>query len=253
MTKKIYFISDAHLGAQTIENPRKQEKLLVRFLETVKQDASALFLMGDILDFWFEYKKVIPRGFTRFFGKIAELTDSGIEVHWFTGNHDMWIFDYLPNELGVIVHRKPEEIALMGKHFFLAHGDGLDNRSISFRIIQTLFHNRFCQWLFSGVHPRWAIGLGHAWSKHSRETGKHNGYMGEEKEYLVNFAKKYLKQENPAIQYFIFGHRHIVLDLKIAPDSKVLILGDWISEFSYAVFDGNDVLIDFFESEKSVI
>jgi len=249
MSKKIYFISDAHLGAQTIANPREQEKELVRFLDFIKQDASALFLMGDVLDFWFEYKKAIPRGFTRFFGKIVELTDSGIEVHWFVGNHDMWIFDYLPNELGVTIHYKPEEITLLGKRFFLAHGDGLDNRSTSFRIIQSIFHNKFCQWMLSTIHPRWAIGLAHAWSKHSRVTGKHNSYQGEDKEYLVCFSKKYLKEKNPEIQYFIFGHRHIVLDLKIASDCKVLILGDWISEFSYATFNGNDVLIDFFETE----
>ena len=249
MEKKVYFISDAHLGAPTIENPREQEKMLVRFLDSIKQDVSTLFLLGDILDFWYEYKKVVPRGFTRFFGKIAELTDSGIEVHWFVGNHDMWIFDYLPNELGIIVHHKPEEITLLGKRFFLAHGDRLDDRSAVFQILQTIFHNKFCQWLFSGIHPRWAIGLAQVWSKHNRATGKHNSYLGEENEYAVRFSKEYLKDKNPEIQYFIFGHRHIVLDLKIASDCKVLILGDWISEFSYATFDGNDVLISFFETE----
>ncbi|MCD7971880.1 MAG: UDP-2,3-diacylglucosamine diphosphatase [Candidatus Azobacteroides sp.] len=247
--KKIYFASDAHLGAKTIKHPREHELKIVRWLESIKKDAFALYLMGDMLDFWFEYKKVVPRGFTRFFGKLAELSDAGVEVHWFIGNHDMWIFDYIPEEMGVFVHRKPEIITLSGKKFFLAHGDGLTDKSLSFRFIRSVFHNKICQWLFSGIHPRWTIGLAHAWSRYSRESSEHNGYMGEENEYLVTYSKNYLKT-HPDIQYFVFGHRHIVLDLKIAADSRVIILGDWIEEFSYAIFDGENIVIDFFNMEE---
>lgn len=246
---KIYFFSDAHLGAQTIDDPRKHELTLVRWLDSIKNDAHAIYMMGDILDFWFEYKKVIPRGFTRFFGKLAELTDAGIEVHWFIGNHDMWIFDYIPQELGVIVHKKPEEVDLNGKRFFLAHGDGLADESRLFRIIRSIFHNRFCQWLFSGVHPRWTIGLAHAWSKLSRKQGVNNEYLGEDNEFLVTFSKDYLKK-HPNINFFIYGHRHIVLDLMIAKTSRVIILGDWISHFSYAVLEGENLFVEFFEENE---
>lgn len=235
INKKIYFISDAHLGAKTIQNPHEQEKKLTRWLDSIKEDASAIYLMGDMIDFWFEYKNVVPRGFTRFFGKLAELSDLGIEVHWFIGNHDIWIFDYIPNEIGVIIHKGPEKAEILGKTFFLAHGDGLADKSISDKITRSLFHSRICQWMLATVHPRWTIGFALAWSRHSRETGENAQYRGEDNEFLVVFSKKYLK-ENPDINYFIYGHRHIILNLMIAKDSNVIILGDWITHFSYAVF-----------------
>jgi UDP-2,3-diacylglucosamine hydrolase len=245
--KKIYFISDAHLGARNIVNPREQEQKLVRWLEYVRGDAAAVYLMGDMLDFWFEYKKVVPKGFVRFFGKLAELTDSGIEVHWFTGNHDIWIFDYLPQETGIIIHRKPEESILMGKCFFLAHGDGLADNSLAFRLIRKIFHNKICQRLFSAIHPRWSIGFAHTWSAHSRGVVKHHWYFGEDKEFLIHFSKNYLTKR-PDIQYFIFGHRHILVDFIIDSNSRMIILGDWITYFSYAVFDGNELILKGFEN-----
>ncbi|MCL1942666.1 MAG: UDP-2,3-diacylglucosamine diphosphatase [Candidatus Azobacteroides sp.] len=247
-TKKIYFASDAHLGARSIQNPKEHEKKLVRWLDFIKHDAAAVYFMGDMLDFWFEYKKTVPRGFVRFFGKLAELTDSGIEIHWFTGNHDIWIFDYIPKELGVIVHKKPEEIRLGEKNFFLAHGDGLADKSKSFKIVRSLFHNRFCQRLFSCIHPRWAIGMAHAWSNHSRENGENIPYLGENNEFLVLFSKEYLKT-HPDIHFFIFGHRHILLDLMLAENSRIIILGDWISHFSYAAFDGENLSLLLFENQ----
>lgn len=246
--KNIYFISDLHLGARTFKNPRENEKRVVRFLDSIKENARAIYLMGDILDYWYEYKTVVPRGFTRFFGKIAELTDRGIEIHWFIGNHDIWIFDYLPSELGVIVHKTPEIVIIEGKQFFLAHGDGLGETSRSFRLIRSIFHNRICQKLFSAIHPRWTVSFAHRWSSHSRLTASDDHeYNGENDEYLVNFAKQYLSKDS-SINFFIFGHRHIMLDLMLSRTSRILILGDWIHHYSYAVFDGENMILCQFEN-----
>ena len=255
MQKKIYFIADAHLGLGTAKDSRERERKLVRWLDFVKRDASAVYLMGDILDFWFEYKNVVPRGFNRFFGKLAELTDEGIEIHWFIGNHDIWIFDYIPDELGVIVHKKPEEIDFSGKKFFLAHGDGLSGESKSFRFFRFLFHNRICQKLFACIHPRWAIALGHIWSGTWRKSFKeckddknfpHSRKDNAHLDRLVAFSKEYLKKR-PDVHFFVYGHRHIMLNSMIAEKSRVIILGDWIKYFSYGVFDGADFEIRVFE------
>lgn len=248
MAKRIYFLSDLHLGARTLKNPLENERRVVRWLDSVKEDAEAIYLLGDILDYWYEYKTVVPRGYTRFFGKIAELSDRGVDIHWFIGNHDIWIFDYIPTELGVTVHLEPEEIVLNSKLFYLAHGDGLGDISRSFRLIRSIFHNRFCQWLYSSIHPRWTVGLAHRWSSCSRENSKDPvEFVGEQDEYLVAYAKGYLKKKH--IDYFIFGHRHIMLDLLLQKDSRVVILGDWINYFSYAVFDGENIWLDQFETE----
>jgi len=269
--KKIYFLSDAHLGSvshkkETIGkdsttmplppfSSRKRDELfpeheverkLCRWLDMAKADAKAIYLLGDIFDYWFEYKNVVPRGFTRFLGKISEITDLGIEVHFFIGNHDIWLTDYLEKECGMIIHREPLVKDFNGKKFFLAHGDGLGDKSKSFKILRKLFHSKFCRNLFATIHPRWAVSIAHKWSGHSRETGGIAEYLGEDKEYLVLFAKEHLKIA-PNINYFVFGHRHIMLDLKITPDSRIIILGDWISYFSYAVFDGENMRLEIFE------
>lgn len=195
--------------------------------------------MGDIFDYWFEYKYVVPKGFTRFLGKIAEMTDSGIEVHFFTGNHDIWLSDYLPKETGVILHKKEYITEIYGKTFFLAHGDGLGDESISFRLIRSIFHNKICQRMYAWIHPRWSTAFAHRWSKYSRKGGLKkfmSSYMGEDKEYLVKFAKQYI-QRDPTIDFFVFGHRHILLDLMLNKKSRILIIGDWLQQFSYAVLD----------------
>lgn len=234
---KIYFISDIHLGAPALKNNREREKLFVAWLDDIKKDAAALFLMGDIFDYWFEYKTVVPRGFTRALGKIAELADSGIPVHFFTGNHDVWVFDYLPSELGVDVHREEMRVTFSGKKFFLAHGDGLDPYDKGYHLLKKLFTNRFLQWLFSWLHPNLGVSLAHAWSKKSRLTkGMFVPFQGEEKEGLYLFAKSTLEDEE--VDYFIFGHRHLLLDLPIGKNTRYINLGDWISHFSYGVFDG---------------
>jgi Uncharacterized protein conserved in bacteria len=247
--KKIYFASDLHLGSDIFEDPLVVEKRFVRWLDHIKYDAKALYLLGDIFDFWFEYKYVVPRGFTRFLGKISEMCDSGIEIHLFTGNHDFWFFDYLPKETGVIIHTEPLITEIGGKKFFLAHGDGLGDNSRSFKLIRTVFRNRFCQILFATIHPRWSFGFAHAWSKHSRKKGLKAlpRYLGENQEHLVLFSKEYIKKD-PSIDFLIFGHRHIMLDLMLNRKSRIIILGDWLQYFSYAVFDGTSLLLDQFET-----
>lgn len=246
MNKKIYFLSDAHLGAKAHADSVETERKLCRWLDGVRQDAQAIYLLGDIFDYWYEYRYVVPKGFTRLLGKLAETTDSGVEVHFFIGNHDIWLTDYLSKECGLILHMKPFVTERSGKKFYLAHGDGLGDTSRSFRFLRQIFHSQFLRRCFSAVHPRWTIPLAHAWSASSRENGGVADYMGEDKEYLVHFAKEELLR-TPDIDYFIFGHRHILLDLPVGERSHVIILGDWIRYFSYAVFDGQEVKLLRFE------
>ncbi|WP_159518676.1 UDP-2,3-diacylglucosamine diphosphatase [Sunxiuqinia indica] len=234
---KIYFVSDIHLGAPALDNNREREQKFVAWLDDIKQDAAALFLLGDIFDYWFEYKKVVPRGFVRTLGKIAEIADSGIPVHFFTGNHDVWVFDYLPSELGVQIHRSEMRISFSGKKFFLAHGDGLDPYDKGYHFLKKLFTNRFLQWMYARIHPNLGIYLAHKWSKKSRLTkGMSVPFHGEDKEGLLHFAKSVLEDEE--VDYFIFGHRHLLLDLPLEKKSRYINLGDWITHYSYGVFDG---------------
>lgn len=205
--KPIYFLSDAHLGSLAIQSRRMQERRLVRFLDSIKLKAGAIYLLGDMFDFWFEYKTVVPKGYTRFLGKLSELTDLGVEVHYFTGNHDLWMRDYLVEECGVVLHTSPSTVEIADKIFYLAHGDGLGVESRSFTFLRALFHNRVAQWLFAALHPRWGVSFGLQWAKHSRlkrEDGREPPFQGEDKEPLILFAKSYLK-DHPDINFFIFG------------------------------------------------
>ncbi len=244
--KNIYFLSDAHLGSLAIPHARMQERRLAGFLDSIKHKAQAVYLLGDIFDFWHEYSHVVPKGYTRLLGKISELTDLGVEVHFFTGNHDLWVRDYFEKECGMTIHRHSETVELYGKEFYLAHGDGLGSGDRGYRFLRSVFHNRVCQCLFASLHPRWGMAFGLNWARHSRlkrVDGKEPEYMGEDKEELVKFSKHYLAT-HPSINFFIFGHRHIELDLMIARTSRVVILGDWISQFSYAVFDGENLFLE---------
>ena len=243
--KNFYFASDTHFGAKYFKDPVEKERTFVRWLDSIKPDCSKLYLLGDMIDFWYEFKMVVPKGYTRFLGKIAEFTDSGIEVHWFTGNHDIWIFDYITKETGAIIHRQPLLTEIGGKQFFLAHGDGLGDNSRTFKILRSLFHNKTLQKMFTWIHPRWSVSFGLNWSKHSRESKFEDDFLGEDKEHLVLFAKGYL--QNHYADYFIFGHRHILYDLMLTKNSRILILGDWITYNSFAVFDGKDIWIEQFE------
>ena len=244
--KNVYFLSDAHLGSRAIAHSRNQERRLVNFLDSIKHTASAVYLLGDMFDFWFEYKLTVPKGFTRFLGKISELTDLGVEVHFFTGNHDIWCGDYLQKECGVVLHRTSFTCEIDGKEFFIAHGDGLGDDDRQFKILRSIFHNKTLIKLFSMIHPRWGIDFGLAWAKHSRlkrENEMEPPFQGEEKEPLVRFSKDYLSN-HPNINYFIYGHRHIMLDLMLTEASRMLILGDWIKSYSFAVFDGEHLFLE---------
>ncbi len=246
-----YFISDLHLGAGTLTDPLSYERRVVRFLDSIKDDCDELYLLGDIIDYWFEYRYVVPRGFTRFLGKLGELYDRGVVIHWFTGNHDIWIRDYIPTETGAIVHHKSELMTIQGKKVFLAHGDGLGDDSKGYRLMAGFFRNRFCQFLYASIHPRWTTGFAHWWSKKSRLSGsKFPDFLGEDKECLVLFAKNYLKKD-PSVDYFIFGHRHIMLDFMLSRQSRLLVLGDWITHFSYAVLRDGVLTLDNFEEPLS--
>ena len=246
--KNYYFISDAHLGSRALEHGRTQERRLVRFLDDIKDKAEAVFMLGDMFDFWFEYADVVPRGFTRFLGKVSELTDRGVEVHYFQGNHDMWCGDYLERECGVILHRQELTTEICGKVFFMAHGHKLDYRDREWktRLMYQCFESRTLRRLAKTIHPHWFMNFGLNWAKNSRTRHLAMGeppYQGEDKEGLVLFAKDYLKT-HPDINYFMFGHRHIDLDLYLSRDSRIVILGEWYSLFTYAVFDGENMFVD---------
>lgn len=248
--KPVYFLSDAHLGSLAIAHRRTHERRLVNFLDNIKEKAEAVYLLGDIFDFWYEYRTVVPKGYTRLLGKISELTDKGVEVHFFTGNHDLWINDYFEQECGMIVHREISfTTEIYGKLFYLAHGDGLGAEDKKYKILRRIFHNATCKRLFSALHPRWGVQFGLNWAKHSRLKHERAGgdppYMGEEHEDLIRFSKGYLST-HADINYFIFGHRHIELDLSLSPTTRTLIIGDWISRFSYAVFDGESLKLEHF-------
>ena len=244
--KPIYFLSDAHLVSWAIEHRRMQERRLVRFLDSIKEKAAAVYLLGDMFDFWFEYRYAVPRGYTRFLGKLSELTDMGVEVHYFIGNHDIWTYGYLEKECGVILHKKPLTTELYGKVFLLAHGDGLGDRDPKFRFLRSIFHSRFCQRAFAAIHPRWGVWLGQTWAKHSRlkrPGGEEPPYMGDNKEHLVLYTKRYI-QYHSNVDYFIYGHRHIEVDLQLTRKARMIILGDWITHFSYVVFDGEHLFME---------
>lgn len=236
-TGKTYFVSDVHLGAPALDNNRERELLFVQWLDEISRDAEQLFLVGDIFDFWFEYKRVVPRGFTRVLGRIAEMTDHGIPVHFFTGNHDLWVFDYLVEETGIILHRNEYRTEIGGLKFFLAHGDGLDPNDKGYLFLKKIFTSKTMQWLYSRLHPNFSVWLAHKWSKSSRLS---KPFYEEEfkvkNEGMYTFAGSVLQKEH--VDYFIFGHRHCMVNVKMNDTTHFILLGDWINNFSYGVFDG---------------
>ena len=252
--KNIYFLSDAHLGSWAIPHGRMHERRVVRFLDSIKDKAAAVYLLGDMFDFWHEYKFVVPKGFTRLLGKLSELTDNGVEVHYFTGNHDLWCGDYLHRECGVILHREPLTTEIYGKIFFLGHGDGLDRSDSKYLMLRKVFHNTICQKLFASIHPRWGIYFGKAWARKSRK--KHEAvegfFNGPDKDGLALFARDYLKTHTD-INIFMFGHRHVDVDFQLSDTSRFIILGDWISKFSFAVFDGAKIRIDHYVEGETLL
>ncbi len=243
--KKIYFISDFHLGVPDYASSLEREKKIVRWMDFIKADAVELFLMGDVFDYWFEYKNTVPKGYVRLLGKLAELADCGIKIHYFTGNHDMWVFDYLPYEIGVTIYRVPIQREYNGKKFYLGHGDGLGPGDHGYKFIKKVFANKFSQWLFARIHPNFGIWLMKYFSRTSRvATGNADEkFLGEDKEWLVIYCKEVLKKEH--FDYFIFGHRHLPLDIDLTQShskgkgtSRYINLGEWINHQLYAVYDG---------------
>ncbi len=247
MNKKIYFASDFHLGAPNFEISREREKKIVRWLDQIKHDAQEIFLVGDLFDFWFEYKRAVPKGFTRLLGKISEITDSGIPISVFTGNHDMWIFDYLPKECGVQLYRTNIERTWNNKTFLIGHGDGLGPGDSGYKFIKKVFANKVCHWLFARLHPNFGIWLASSMSAYSRGTtgDKDRTFLGEENEWLVIYCKEALAKKHH--DYFIFGHRHLPLQIQLNAQSTYINLGEWLSQNTYAVFDGEHVVLKKFE------
>jgi UDP-2,3-diacylglucosamine hydrolase len=247
-SKKIYFLSDFHLGAPDAAASLVREKKVVQFLDEIKQDAAEIFIVGDLFDFWYEYRNVVPKGYVRILGKMAELTDSGIPIHFFVGNHDMWMKDYFQKELNTAVYFEPVEFCFSGKKFLVGHGDGLGPGDKGYKFLKKIFRNKICQWMFGVLPPYLGIGLADYFSRKSRaKTGKTDEvFLGEEKEWLVIYSKEILQKQH--FDYFIFGHRHLPLDVKLNNESRYINLGDWIKYFSYAVFDGEDVSLHYYKS-----
>ena len=240
-SKKVYFLSDFHLGAPNAVESRKREDRLVRFLQDARKDAGVIFIVGDIFDFWFEYKTVVPKGFVRILGTLAQIADEGIELHIFTGNHDLWMQDYLSKELNAKLYFEPQQFTIQNKQFLIGHGDGLGPGDNGYKRLKKIFTNPLCQWLFRWLHPDAGIQLANYFSRKSRaKTGNADElFLGEDKEWLILYAKEQAK--TMAVDYFIFGHRHYAIDLKINEKSRYINLGDWIRLNTYAVFDGKDL------------
>lgn len=237
---KIFFASDFHLGLRTGSDPLEREKRIVRWLDTIAMEAGEIYLVGDIFDFWWEYKHVVPRGFTRFLGTISSITDSGIPVHFFTGNHDMWVRNYLSEECGMIIHKSPLSTVLHGKKFHIAHGEGLGSSNISYKILLSIFRNKPLRALYSMIHPAIGMKIGHKWSINSRYAkGISLDFLGEENEDLIKYSKSVLKKE--PVDFFIYGHRHLALSHMLGQNSQIIFLGDWIKSGSYAEWDGKQL------------
>jgi UDP-2,3-diacylglucosamine hydrolase len=251
--KKIYFLSDFHLGAPDHESSLTREKIVVSFLDEIKTTAAEIFIVGDMFDFWYEYRKVVPKGYVRLLGKLAALTDAGIPVHFFVGNHDMWMKDYFLEELNIPVYFEPQEFERNGKKFFIGHGDGLGPGDHGYKRLKKIFRNPVCQWLFGILPPMAGMGLADYMSRRSRaQTGASEEiFLGEEKEWLIVYCKDVLKQKY--FDFFVFGHRHLPIDFRLSGNSRYINLGDWIRYFTYAEFDGEELTLKSFTANDHKI
>nr|WP_179317293.1 UDP-2,3-diacylglucosamine diphosphatase [Winogradskyella undariae] len=238
--KKIYFASDNHLGAPTSDASKPREKKFVAWLDEIKHDAAAIFLLGDLFDFWFEYKTVVPKGFTRTLGKLAEISDSGIPIHYFVGNHDLWMHGYFEEELGIPVYHKPKEFLFNDTSVFIGHGDGLGPNDKGYKRMKKVFTNPVFKWLFKWMHPDIGLRIGQYLSvKNKMISGDDDDtFLGEENEWLAVYCKR--KLEDKHRDYFVFGHRHLPLEIDLNEKSKYVNLGDWIQYYTYGVFDGEN-------------
>lgn len=239
--KKIFFASDFHLGVPDHATSLAREKRIVKWLDSIKDEAHTIYLLGDIFDFWFEYKHAIPKGFIRLQGKLAELRDNGTPIVFFTGNHDMWMFDYFPIELGIPIFRSPQSLVVGNHNLLIGHGDGLGPGDTTYKFLKKFFDSKLCQWLFARLHPNFGIGLASYWSRKSRISNlkQEEKFEGEEREFLWVYCNEIEKKEHH--DFYIFGHRHLPLDLKINDKSRYINLGEWVNFDTYAVYDGINV------------
>lgn len=254
LPKKIFFLSDFHLGAPTYQKSLEREKLIVRFLESIQPGASEIFLVGDLFDFWFEYKYVVPKGYVRLLGKFAELSDAGIRLHFFIGNHDMWVKDYFQKELGMKIYFEPASFQWNDKKFLVGHGDGLGPGDEGYKRLKKVFRNPLAQWLFGILPPQMGMGIANFMSRRSRaKTGSSEEvFLGADHEWLVQYCKEKLKEQN--IDFFIMGHRHLPIDFRLNDKSRYINLGDWLNYYTYAVFDGEEVqLLSYLHKEDKII
>lgn len=236
--KKIFFASDFHLGVPDHSSSLKRERQIIAWLDSIKHEAYSIYLLGDIFDFWFEYRYTIPKGFIRLQGKLAELCDAGIPVLFFTGNHDMWMFDYFTRELGIPIFREPRILAVGNQKLLIGHGDGLGPGDMQYKFLKKFFNSKFCQWLFARIHPNLGMAIAHRWSRNSRISNlkREERFSGEEKEFLWLYCRELEKHQHH--DYYIFGHRHLPLHLKVNETSTYINLGEWVTGSHYAVYDG---------------
>ncbi len=252
--KNIYFLSDFHLGTPSHADSLVREKLIVQFLNEIEDKAAEIFIVGDMFDFWYEYKYVVPKGYVRLLGKLAQLSDRGIQLHFFVGNHDMWMTDYLQQELNMPVYFEPKEFSWNGKQFLIGHGDGLGPGDKGYKRLKKVFRNPVCQWAFGILPPQLGMGVANYMSRRSRaKTGSSEEiFLGEDKEWLVQYCKEKLQEKH--FDFFIFGHRHLPIDFRLTSNSRYINLGDWISFYTYAVFDGNDIqLLSYQHNDHKII
>lgn len=249
--KSVYFASDFHLGIDARLTSVERERLIVQWLDHIKSDAGAVFLVGDLFDFWYEYRTVVPKGYVRFLGKLAELRDSGIPMFIFTGNHDMWIFSYFEKEFGIPTFRQPIDQTINGKRFLIGHGDGLGPGDHGYKLIKKVFANPFAQWLFARLHPNFGIGLANFWSSRSRQSNpEHPAFLGTGREWLIQYAHDVL--EESFFDFFIFGHRHLPIDYTLKNQrSRYINLGEWLFYTSYAKFDGSNLHLMFYDNKEA--
>lgn len=251
MRNKIYFASDLHLGTPDYKQSRDREYKFIRWLESIENDCKELFIVGDVFDFWHEYKTVVPKGYVRLLGKLAQMTDAGMKLHLFTGNHDLWQTDYFQKELGAILHIEPCQKTFDEKLFFIGHGDGLGPKDYGYKRMKKIFTNPLCQWLFRWLHPDLGMKMANYFSYKSRFGNGQQSlekFMGEENEWLIQYCKR--KLEQASIDYFIFGHRHLPICFPLNQQSTYINLGDWLNYFSYAVWDGTLLELKYFEKGK---
>ncbi len=246
--KKLYFASDFHLGVPDYESSLAREKRIVKWLNAIAPDAQAIYLLGDIFDFWFEYSQAIPKGFVRLQGKLAELRDAGMPIYFFTGNHDMWMFDYFETEMGIVIYREPQVLQVGNHKIVVGHGDGLGPGDSTYKILKKFFNSSLCQWLFARIHPNLGIRIAKYWSRQSRisSTKMEEKFQGEEKEFLLTYCRE--QEKSIHHDFYIFGHRHLPLDFKVGDNSRYINLGEWVHFNTYAAYDGKELYLKTFSS-----